>query len=305
MSDLTAPDVVEEGSVQRRAPLHPVWFRPVTAGLVVAGHVAALAGFVWFAAEKITPLNEIRVEIVPQGETVTETSTVPTPESAPTVTLEPAELTSPDPEMRNDPDVAKPVEQMAEAEPVPDLALPPPKIENPDAPPLPVERPRPQKIEKTKTLVAQPAQRTKVSKIKESLRRAALRALKRAKAAAHARRLSAQAQIGAAAVRAGVKEGSGEAPRMSNAAYAALVSAEINRHKHYPAGARETGATGAVGVVFSIGPSGAIVSHSITRSSGNGAIDGTVHQMMAASHPPPPPGGHFRGSVTISFNLAR
>ncbi|HUZ91765.1 MAG TPA: TonB family protein [Methylocella sp.] len=106
-------------------------------------------------------------------------------------------------------------------------------------------------------------------------------------------------------IHADVKEDSGLAQRMSNAAYAALVSAEINRHKHYPASARENGTGGAVGVVFSVGPSGAITSHAITRSSGNSAIDATVHQMLAASHPPPPPGGSFRGSVTISFNLAR
>jgi periplasmic protein TonB len=92
---------------------------------------------------------------------------------------------------------------------------------------------------------------------------------------------------------------------MSNAAYAALVSAEINRHKHYPPSARESGATGAVRVMFSIGPSGAVTSHAITRSSGNGAIDAAVHQMLAASHSPPPPGGHFSGSVTISFDLSR
>jgi periplasmic protein TonB len=137
------------------------------------------------------------------------------------------------------------------------------------------------------------------------LRCAALRALKRAKAEAHAHRPAALAQLGAPAVRAGVKEGSGAAQRMSNAAYAALVSAEINRHKHYPASARENGSGGAVGVVFSIGPSGAIVSHMIIRSSGNSAIDATVHQMMTSSHPQPPSGGHFRGSVSISFNLAK
>lgn len=304
MNTLTAPEAAANNT-QHHRHLRPAWLRPLTATLVIAVHAAALGGFVWFASEKITPLDEIRVEIVPQGETVTETSTVPTPESAPIVTLAPAELTSPDPETRDDLDLTKPVEQMAEAEPVPDFVLPPPKIENPDAPPVAPERPKPQKIDKKKMLIHQPTPQTKISKIKEAQHRAALRALKRAKAAAHARRLAAQAQLGAAAVRAGVKEGAGDARRMSNAAYAALVSAEINRHKHYPAGAREAGAGGAVGVVFSISPSGAITSHAITRSSGNGAIDATVHQMMAASHPPPPPGGHFRGSVTISFNLAR
>ncbi len=105
--------------------------------------------------------------------------------------------------------------------------------------------------------------------------------------------------------RAGVRGGSGSANHMSNAAYAALVSAEINRHKFYPAGARASGANGSVGVTFSIGPSGAIRSHSITRSSGNSALDAAVGQMLASSHPPPPPGGSFYGSTTIHFNFER
>jgi protein TonB len=88
---------------------------------------------------------------------------------------------------------------------------------------------------------------------------------------------------------------------MSRSAYAALVSAEINRHKHYPASV--SGVTGTVGVVFTVGASGAIVSHTITHSSGNAAFDATVHQMMAASHPPAPPDGSFHGSVNIKFNL--
>jgi periplasmic protein TonB len=305
MSALAAPDVAGADAPPRHASLRPPWLRPVAMGLVVAAHLAALGGFAWFATDKITPLDEIKVEIVPQGETVTETSTVPTPEAAPVVTPDPAVLASPDPQMRDDPDVAKPVEQMTQAEPAPDLALPPPKIENPDAPPVAVERPQPQKIEKAKLLVDQPSERAKMSKIREARRLAALRALKRAKAEAHARSLAAHAQLGAPAVRAGVKEGTGAAQRMSNAAYAALVSAEINRHKHYPASARDAGAAGAVGVVFTVGSSGAIVVHSITRSSGNSAIDAEVHQMLAAAHPPPPPGGSFRGRVTISFNLAR
>jgi len=306
MNTLAAPEPpIAKGSARPHGHLRPAWLRPFAIALVIAAHVGALGGFIWFATEKVTPLDEIRVEIVPQGETVTETSTVPTPEAAPVISAEPAVLASPNPEMRDDPQLAKPVEQMAQDEPVPDLALPEPKIDSPEAPPLPIERPKPQKIDKAKRLVAQQRERVKKSEIKEALHRAALRAMKRAKAEAHARRQAAQAQLGAAAIRAGVKEGAGEAKHMSNAAYAALVSAEINRHKHYPAGAREAGAGGAVGVVFSIGPSGAITSHVITRSSGNGAIDATVRQMLAASHPPPPPGGHFRGSVTISFNLAR
>jgi len=212
MNALAAPEPpIAEDNARAHGHLRPAWLRPLATALVIAAHVGALGGFLWFAAERITPLDEIRVEIVPQGETVTETRTVPTPEAAPVISAEPAVLASPDPEMRDDPQLAKPVEQMAQDEPVPDLALPEPKIDSPQAPPLPIDRPKPQRINKAKRFVEQQRVQVKKAEIKEALHRAALRALKRAKAEAHARRRAAQAQLGAAAIRAGVKEGAGEA----------------------------------------------------------------------------------------------
>ncbi|QGM99994.1 TonB family protein (plasmid) [Methylocystis parvus] len=255
-----------------------------------------------FAAIETTPLDEIHVEIVPQGETVTETSSEPTPEAAPVASDDPALAASPDPAIHEDPDVSIPLEKTTPIATASELAAPLPKIQSPDAPQLAVARPRPENMEKSWR--QEEERKRKKRQLEEARRQAALRAAKKWEKA-RARQQAAHAQIGAAAVRAGVREGSGDAPRMSNAAYAALVSAEINRHKHYPPSARQSGSTGSVSVVFSIGPSGAITGHSITRSSGDSAIDAAVHQMMAASHPPPPPGGHFHGSVTISFGLAR
>ncbi|MBB4200045.1 hypothetical protein CCR94_04400 [Rhodoblastus sphagnicola] len=81
------------------------------------------------------------------------------------------------------------------------------------------------------------------------------------------------------------------------------VSAELNRHKSYPASARARGESGAVGVSFTVGGSGRIASHSIFTSSGSSALDGVVHAMMRAAHAPPPPGGAFHGSIVIRFNL--
>ncbi|NLH79550.1 MAG: energy transducer TonB [Phyllobacteriaceae bacterium] len=91
--------------------------------------------------------------------------------------------------------------------------------------------------------------------------------------------------------------------RASAASYAALVAAEIARHKHYPAGAKHAGTTGSVGVAFTIGSGGSIVSHTIVRSSGYAVLDNAVHAMMRGVHLPPPPGGHFSSSVTVRFNL--
>jgi protein TonB len=90
---------------------------------------------------------------------------------------------------------------------------------------------------------------------------------------------------------------------MSRTDYGSLLSAEITRHKIYPAAARAAGVTGSVVVVLVVGPSGRIVSHTIARSSGSAVLDGEVDAMMAAVQAPPPPGGTFRGGLTINFNL--
>jgi len=66
-------------------------------------------------------------------------------------------------------------------------------------------------------------------------------------------------------VRAEVREGAAEAPRMSNTAYAALVSAEINSHKHYPLSARQNNMSGSVCVVFAISPSSAAARRTLPR----------------------------------------
>jgi len=90
----------------------------------------------------------------------------------------------------------------------------------------------------------------------------------------------------------------------SLASYGALVAAEINRHKYYPASARSAGIGGTLVVVFTIGAGGTVVSHAITRSSGSRELDATVPAMMAATHVPPPPNGRFRGSITLHFSLS-
>ncbi len=89
------------------------------------------------------------------------------------------------------------------------------------------------------------------------------------------------------------------------AAYAALVASEIERHKYYPPAAREAGLSGTVSVAFTIGPSGTVVSHAVTRSSGAPALDAVVPSMMAATRVPPPPGGRFRGTIAVRFSVGR
>jgi protein TonB len=56
---------------------------------------------------------------------------------------------------------------------------------------------------------------------------------------------------------------------------------------------------GIVGLTFMVGPSGRLVSHAISRPSGNFEIDRAIRGMMATVSFPPPPGGHFDGNVTV------
>lgn len=91
----------------------------------------------------------------------------------------------------------------------------------------------------------------------------------------------------------------------ASANYRSIVAAELNRRKYYPAAARAAGARGVVVVTFTVGPSGRVIRHSITRSSNQSALDQAVHQMMAAVSLPPPPGGVFHASVPIHFDLTR
>jgi len=90
---------------------------------------------------------------------------------------------------------------------------------------------------------------------------------------------------------------------VGGASYRSLVVAELNRRKFYPTGAREV--QGIVVVTFEIGNSGAVTSSSITRSSGNSALDGAVLEMMRLVSLPPPPGGSFRATVPVKFQALR
>jgi periplasmic protein TonB len=284
--------------------LRPLWLRPAVLLLVVAGHAGALLSFVRVTNDQVTVLSDIAVQIVPEGETVTETSSVPTPDVAPVVTADQAVVASPLPAPQDAPDIQQARKETEQKAAPPAIMAPPPKIESEDAPPIPVEQPKAPQVEKADAQVTKPAEMTKEVEVQQASSRAALQAETRAYAEMHARQPASLTQLGAPAIRAGVETGVGDAPRMSLSAYGALVSAEINRHKFYPPEARGTGAVGNVGVVFTIGPAGTVISHSITRSSGNAAIDAAVHTMMAAVQLPIPPGGQFLGSIVIKFSLS-
>jgi TonB family protein len=64
------------------------------------------------------------------------------------------------------------------------------------------------------------------------------------------------------------------------------------------------GASGVVGVAFTIGPSGAVTSFAITRSSGHKDLDAAARTMVQSAHfPPPHPGDPTH--IATSFNFVR
>jgi periplasmic protein TonB len=70
----------------------------------------------------------------------------------------------------------------------------------------------------------------------------------------------------------------------------------------YPEAARARGAKGVVGVSFTIGPSGAVTSFAITRSSGDHDLDAAARSLVQGDRFPPPPGGSAH--IATSFNYA-
>ena len=78
------------------------------------------------------------------------------------------------------------------------------------------------------------------------------------------------------------------------------MSAAIRSRLFYPPAARARGAKGVVGVAFTIGPSGALTSFAITRSSGDEDLDAAARTLVQSAHFPPPPGGSAH--VATSFN---
>lgn len=104
---------------------------------------------------------------------------------------------------------------------------------------------------------------------------------------------------------AGAERGAQANASQALADYGAKLKAEINRHKAYPAAARDRHATGIVLVSFLVGPSGRVSSASVARSAGDATLDQAAVQAVRSASLPPPPGGRFGGRIAIDFTLKR
>ncbi|MCW2275930.1 TonB family protein [Rhodoblastus acidophilus] len=252
--------------------IRPAWLRPTALALIVAAHSTA---FLTFKPDVVPapPLESMEVGLVALGES--DADQKPQEEIAP---------------------AAPPPAEAASAAAPPELTAPPPQIVAPEAPPLPVAKPTPPKL--VAKLEDQPDPTAERRKRELAQKRRQEREEEREEAIERRRAQDARAEA-----RRGAAHGAQHANGMSPSAYAGLVVAELNRKKFFPAAARAAGITGSVGVAFTIGPSGRVVSQSITRSSGNGALDGAAHAILSSLHTPPPPGGRFSTATSIRFNL--
>ena len=283
----------EAAALSSDTAVRPAWLRPA-AFVIALGLHAAAAGFVAVRALPPSPIDSVEVTLIAEGDAA-ETK-LARPEIAPAeASAAPVETPAPAVEA-----VAAPIPAptAAPAPDVPELAAPPPQVAAPEALPLPQATPTP---ERTAVRPPIPVKTPAAAPKEDRPTPAELRERRRQQAEAAERRRQAQAAEQAA--RLGAEQAREAANAASRASYKSLLAAEINRHKFYPSAAQEAGITGSVRVGFTVGPTGAIVEHRITQSSGSALLDGAVDALMAAIQAPPPPGGSIHIDTTISFAL--
>ena len=101
-------------------------------------------------------------------------------------------------------------------------------------------------------------------------------------------------------------ESAGQDPKAKReqADYYALLSAHLNRRKHYPAAAKKARQQGVVTVRFTVRADGSISASSIRKSSGHAVLDQATLDLMQRVAPLPKfPKSMTRESVTISLPI--
>ena len=82
---------------KRRGLVQPPWLKPAVVIGVTTAHIVVMAALSLVLIELVTPVADIAVELMPEGETVTEVSVIPTPDAASVVSQDQSNATSPDP----------------------------------------------------------------------------------------------------------------------------------------------------------------------------------------------------------------
>lgn len=273
------------------ASLLPRKTRLVLGGLSVVAHIGAVVAL-GIEAQQVNVLEPINVDVIPQGDYTVDTVVIAGAAASEAVEQHQMQEPVPEPKPQDVAEEKPEIKPEAESKPEPQPVIAPdPKILQAELEVKELLR----KLEAKRR--AEAAERLPDKRLREKRHRWLL---------AHRdeiRNARSSNQGGSEGHRAGVPNG--QAVRAARLNYGAIISAELNRHKAYPAAARARREMGSVGVSFTVGGSGRIVSHSIYSSSGSSSLDGEVVAMMTAARAPPPPGGIFHGSIVVHFTLGR
>ena len=217
-------------------PVKPAWLRPTSIAGVVVAHAAVGWLLLKMAIPQIASLDSVSMELIPQGEY-----------------FESQEVTAADEE-------PPPPEEIE----TPDLAIPPPQVMAPEAPPLPQQK---ELVDKKKKVVE------KKKDVDRDKKREAI----------------AQRRLGA-------PEGQSQSDGMSQSAYKALLAAAIRSHTPGSSALGE----GTAHCTFNVTAGGGIAS--ISASGSSPAHAALARRILASVHAPPPPGGSFIATQSFHFH---
>ena len=88
-----------------------------------------------------------------------------------------------------------------------------------------------------------------------------------------------------------------------SAGYRALLSEWLERHKRYPASARENGEEGRAVLRFVIDRDGRVTDFAIVESTGHPDLDAALENMMRGATLPPFPPGMDQPSIAVSVAI--
>ncbi len=85
--------------------------------------------------------------------------------------------------------------------------------------------------------------------------------------------------------------------------YRALLSEWLERHKRYPASARENGEEGRAVLRFVVERDGRVADFAVVESTGHPDLDAALEKMMRGAMLPPFPAGMDEPSITVSVAI--
>jgi periplasmic protein TonB len=239
VTDLAAiPDYAASEAPAKPAlqSVKPRWLGPAATAAVIAAHVGVAVFLMAAAVEKYVPLESVSMDLIPEGDM----------------------FESQQQEAQDD---TPPPEEMEQ----PDLALPPPMVMTPDAPPLPAKK---EVVEPKKHVVERKPTTAPAREKREAQERHHI----------------------------GMAGGRAQGASVSRAAYGAMLAAAVRRHVPSSTSLGEGSASCSFHVTAGGGMS------AISCSGSSSAHAAVLRGAIASTHAPAPPGGAFFASQGVHFH---